>query len=81
MIYGDYIDFLPKLVEEYCEDFELIVIEISTIDRCIRIISGYGPQENWDKDRRLTFFIALETEIEKAELAGPLVIIEMDLKG
>ena len=71
-------DFLPKLVGEYCEDSELIVIKISTIEKCIGIISGYGPQENWDEDKRLPFFIALETEIEKAELAGRSVIIGMD---
>ena len=31
---------------------------------------GSGPQENWDEERRMPFFIALETEKVKAELAG-----------
>ena len=31
-----------------------------------------------DEEKRLPFFIALETEIEKAELAGKSVIVEMD---
>ena len=71
-------DFQPKLVEEYSDDFELLVVEINTEEQNIRIISGYGPQENWEEEKRLPFFVALETEIEKAELAGKSVIIEMD---
>ena len=35
-------------------------------------------QENWDESRSLSFFIALEAEIVKTELAGKPVIIEMD---
>ena len=42
------------------------------------MISGYGPQENWEEGKRLPFFIELETEVEKAELAGTSVIIEID---
>ena len=71
-------DFNPKLVEEYSDEFELIVVEITTEDQNIRIITGYGPQENWEEPKRLPFFIALETEVEKAELAGRSVIIEID---
>ena len=44
----------------------------------IRIITGCGPQENWDETRRMSFYIALEAEIVKAELAGKSVIIQMD---
>ena len=47
-------------------------------DRTIRVISGYGPQENWPEDKRRPFFVALETEVEKANLAGKSVIIELD---
>ena len=46
------------------------MIELSTENKDIRVISGYGPQEIWEEDRRLPYFIALKTEIEKAELAG-----------
>ena len=71
-------DLNPKLIEEYDDEFELLVVEIKTVEESIRVISGYGPQENWEEERRLPFFIALETEIEKATLAGKTVIIEMD---
>ena len=42
------------------------------------MISGYGPQENWTEEKRMPLFTALETEIEKATLAGRAVIVEMD---
>ena len=71
-------DLNPKLIEEYHDEFELLVVEVSTQEMCIRVISGYGPQENWEEEKRLPFFIALETEIERAELAGKSVIVEMD---
>ena len=71
-------DLKPKLVEEYEDEFELLVVEIEAEDSEIRIISGHGPQENWAEEKRMPFFVALETEIEKAELAGKSVVIEMD---
>ena len=57
----------PKLIEEYSDDFELLVVEIEGKEKSIRIISGYGPQENVDETRRRAFFIALEVEIERAK--------------
>ena len=71
-------DLNPKLVEEHSEEFELLVVEVKTEETPIRIISGYGPQENWDEEKRIHFFLTLEIEIEKAELAGKAIIIEMD---
>ena len=68
----------PKLIAEYNEEFELLVVEIETNETSIRVISGYGPQETWDEDKRMPFFIALETEVERAENAGKSIIIELD---
>ena len=45
----------PKLIEEYNEEFELIVVEVELKEQSIRIISGYGPQENWEEDKRIPF--------------------------
>ena len=39
----------PILIEEYSEDFELLVVEIKIRNREIRIITGYGPQECWNE--------------------------------
>ena len=68
----------PMLIQEYCEDFELLVIEMKIKNREIRVISGYGPQESWKEEQRMPFFAALEEEVAKAELMGKSVIIEMD---
>ena len=54
------------------------MVEIVTEKEPIRIVTGYGPQENWEEEKRRPFFLALETEIEKSELAGISVIIELD---
>ena len=67
----------PVLISEYSEDFELLVVEIQIRNKDIRIISGYGPQESWSESERMPFFIALETEIAKAELQGKSLIIEI----
>jgi exonuclease III len=68
----------PRLIEEYEDDFELLVVEVELKNKNIRVISGYGPQENWSEDKRRPFFVALETEVEKANLAGKPCIIEID---
>ena len=39
----------PVLVKEYSEEFELLVVESKIGGKEIRIITGYGPQENWQK--------------------------------
>ena len=71
----DYLN--AKLIEEYNDPFELLVVEIE-VDNGVRIITGCGPQENWDEDKRMPFFIALEAEIVKSQLSGKSTIIEID---
>ena len=44
----------------------------------MRVISGYGPQENWRIELKMPFFRALEEEIKKAQLNGKLIYIQMD---
>ena len=71
-------DLNTKLIEEYSEPFELLVVEIELQDRNVRIMTGGGPQENWDEVKRTPFFIAIEAKVEKAHMAGRSVIIEID---
>ena len=71
----------PVLIEEYNDPFELLVVQINVANRSIRVISGYGPQENWPPAQREPFFRALEEEVIKAELAGSSVIIEADFNS
>ena len=71
-------DMNPRLIEESSEPFELLVVEIELQNKAIRVITGCGPQENWQEAKRRPFFIALEAEIVKAEITGKSVIIEVD---
>ena len=75
---GLHVNLNPVLIKEYSEQFELLVVEIAVNTNRIRVISGYGPQENWDEKQRLQFFEALESEIASAELEARSVIICMD---
>ena len=68
----------PCLIQEYSDQFELIVVEIKISNKEIRLISGYGPQECWAECDRMPFFLALEQEIVKAEIEGKSIMIEMD---
>ena len=68
----------PKLIEEYNDPFELLVVEVEVEQTDIRIITGYGPQENLEEEKRLPFFMALELEVTKAANAGKSVVIELD---
>ena len=68
----------PKLIEEYSDQFELLVVEIEIDNKNIRVMTGYGPQENLEKRMRLPFFVALEEEVAKASSAGKSVVIEID---
>ena len=77
-IIGVHNSLKPMLISEYCDEFELIVVEIAAGKQQIRIISGYGPQESWNEQERLPFFLALDKEILKAELQGRSTIIQMD---
>ena len=42
----------PKLIEEYHDPFELLVVECKVNSKNIRIITGCGPQENWEESKR-----------------------------
>ena len=36
-------DLKPKLIQEYSDEFELLVVQIKTEDGPIRLVTGYGP--------------------------------------
>ena len=75
---GIHVGLHPVLVSEYFEHVELIVAEIRVANENIRVITGYGPQENWEDKDRLPFFTALEKEVASAQLESKSVIIAMD---
>ena len=65
-------------MEEHSDEFELLVVEVKLGEKDVRIISGYGPQENWKREERLPFFRTLEEEIKKAKMNGKYIFIQMD---
>ena len=75
---ASHVSLNPRLIETYEDEFELLIVDLDLKEKKIQVISGYGPQENWNEEKRRPFFVALETEIEKANLAGRPVIIELD---
>ena len=68
----------PVLIEEYSTEFELIVVEVKIGDIEVRLIVGYGPQENLRKEERMLFFAKLEDEVQKAKISDKAIIIQMD---
>ena len=56
----------------------MVVVDVKAAHKEIRVLTGYGPQENWPVTARMPFFLALEEEIAKAELAGKSLIIQLD---
>ena len=75
---GVQVGLKPVLIKEYNDTFELLVVEVIVANKNIRLITGYGPQENWDINERTPFYTALEEEIAAAELQGRSIIITMD---
>ena len=75
---GVQVGLKPVLIKEYNDTFELLVVEVNVANKNVRLITGYGPQENWDINERTPFYTALEEEIAAAELQGRSIIITMD---
>ena len=63
----------PILIEEYAEDFEFLVVEVRIANKDIRIMSGYGPQENWKIEDKMPVFKTLVEEVIKAKINNKIV--------
>ena len=68
----------PILIEEHSENFDLLTVEVKLGIKHVRVISGYGTQENWNLEEKMPFFRALEEEIIKAKSSDRLVYIQLD---
>ena len=75
---GIHVNLQPVLISEYSSTFELIVVQIKVKNKELRVITGYGPQENLSTKERMPFFTKLEEEIVSAKLANKSIIIQMD---
>ena len=70
----------PRRVSEDVEGEEILVVEatINNSRQKIRLINGYGPQENENEEIRKNFYTRLDYEIKRAMISGSLVCVEMD---
>ena len=75
---GVHVDLNPVLISEHETTFEMLVVQIKVENREIRVITGYGPQENLPNKDRMPFFTQLEEEIVSAKLPNKSIIIQMD---
>ena len=71
-------DLQPVLIKEYNDDFELLVVEVTTQNTPVRVITGYGPQENLCDNEKMQFWVAFEEEVASAELNTRSIIVQMD---
>ena len=53
----------PVLIESANDESEILVVQCQIEDLKLRIINGYGPQEDDPVSKRLTFWQSLEQEI------------------
>ena len=63
-------------IREGDDEIEVISVQIIVEDLPLRIILGYGPQENADAQKKEKFWVFLEREINEAEGEG--IILQMD---
>ena len=78
LMIGVHVAHQPVLISEYSDTFEMLVVEIKASGKEVRLITGYGPQENLDVKERMPFFSTLEEEIVSAFMSQKSIIIQMD---
>ena len=71
-------DLKSTLIKEGEMETEAISVKIFLKDLEIRVITGYGPQENALKIQKERFWEFLEDEINQAELEGDGAIVQID---
>ena len=71
-------DLNPVLITNSKDDIEIITVQAEIGKKKIRIINGYGPQEDDDIEKVINFWQEFEVEVIKAKDENCFVIIQMD---
>ena len=71
-------DLNPVLVAQGDEDTEIVVVEADLGTKKVRIVNGYGPQEDDDIQDILNFWQEMEKIIIQAAEDKCLILIELD---
>ena len=66
----------PVSVGDECEE-EVLVVQADILDKKVRFINAYGPQED-EVDKSKAFLSKLDEEIKSAKVSGSMICIEMD---
>ena len=66
------------LISSGCNEIEILVVQILVGKHKIRVINGYGPQENENQGKIFAFWQEFEKEIIDAKEEGCLILVEMD---
>ena len=70
--------FESTLLNEGDDETEVISVLVMVGSTAIRVIVGYGPQENASKDKKEKFWEIIENEVVQAESEHHGVIIQID---
>ena len=68
----------PVLIRAVNDDIEILVVQCNIEQVNIRVINGYGPQEDEPSNKKLSFWQTLEEEINAAKNANCMTLIQMD---
>ena len=68
----------PMLISTINEEAELLTVQLVLSNQKVRLINGYGPQEDDNNQNKLNFWMGLDQEILSAKSESCMVIIQMD---
>ena len=68
----------PVLIFEGDAESEVLVVQVTLKSKPLRVIAGYGPQESSPVVVRETYRNTVEEQVERAYLAGCMVLIAED---
>ena len=68
----------PMLISSGAEEIELLVVQVLAGKFKIRILNGYGPQENECQGKIYSFWHEFEQEIINAKEENCFILIQMD---
>ena len=68
----------PMLISTKNEEAEILTVQLVVNNQNIRLINGYGPQEDDKYQNKLNFWMGLDQEIVSAKSESCLVMVQMD---
>ena len=66
------------LISTKNEEAEVLTVQLEIDHIKIRIINGYGPQEDDSLQNKMNFWLALDEEILSAKSENCMILIQMD---